>query len=138
MSFHIKDINMQAKKKNSEGSKGIHKRGHFSVCLAIRKTCPCKIHIFFSCKNRKVQLKFFYIFFFCSKQRLWVQVRTGTASPSPQFMFLSKTRENTHVCIPCKPQFLNIKGGYTLHGHVFMMEISLQYLWFQTFQRHLI
>ena len=77
----------------------------------------------FTCKNGKFSDKKFFIFFFffffffffsyfCSKDRLWVLVRTAAKS------------EKNNV-YPCKPEFYYIKvgfKGFILYRHVFVMD----------------
>ena len=60
--------------------------------------------------------------------------RRGGSNEYPQSMFWSKNKKNRHTpAYPCFAiQKLGSSGGYTLHGHVFLMHLSLNI----TPQRH--
>ena len=71
-------------------------------------------------------------YYFCSKHRLWVLVRTASARRGGSYkylqsMFLSRNKKNN--VYPCKPQFSYIKVGFKrvkLYRYVFVMDIRHQ------------
>ena len=75
---------------------------------------PIKIYWKFYHQKLKIsEKKIWYFSYFCSKHKMWVLVRTASASGSneyPQSMFSSKNKENN--VSPCKPQFYYIKVGF--------------------------
>ena len=88
--------------------------------------------IFTAVKFDNFQLKSFDNFLiFAQNSRLWVQVRTASVRRflrvTTLYVLEHKKENNVY---PCKPQFYYIKvgcKGYTLHGHVSMMNWGLQW-----------
>ena len=91
----------------------------------ITKTCPCNIQRFFSVAKNENFVRKFLIFFLSFAQNI---DRRGGSNEYPQSMFRSKNKKNRFT--PAYPSFAMKKWclrGYTLHGHVFLMELTYNY-----------
>ena len=77
------------------------------IYLTLRKQAYSNVKKISPPKTENFQIKkLWYFSYFCSKHRLWVLVRTTSASSSneyPHSMFLNKNKKNN--VYPCKPQF---------------------------------
>ena len=73
----------------------------------ITQTCPCNIlQVLLMVKNDNFQFKFSILFYFCSKHRMWVHVRTRSHNLFKKIIYL-----------PVNPSF----PICSLHGHVLTM-----------------
>ena len=95
----------------------------------IRKQAHAIYRIFFGCKNENFHWKkkiYFFLIFVQNIDRGYTlePFQRGGSNEYPQSMFWSKIRI---IGIPLHTQVLLYKSGfkgYTLHGHVFLMEVD--------------